>query len=246
MNMNSFEGKRILALIRDGDYAHAGEEEAIERALRSVPKSPLNRILDVGCGRGGSAEYLRRHGWGNLAGIDRDNDTVEYAKATYPEVEFHTCDVLEVPAIVTREFDVIYMLNAFYAFADQRAALTALRKVAKLGARLVIFDYAIGGPPNETDLSVEGQVFIPHPIQLSGIGDLIRESGWEPGVVEDLSADYARWYAAFVERIRCKQDEIEKIGGVEWYRFVLSMYSGLHGVIASGTLGGAIVHAIAV
>ena len=26
MNMNSFEGKRILALIRDGDYAHAGEE----------------------------------------------------------------------------------------------------------------------------------------------------------------------------------------------------------------------------
>jgi hypothetical protein len=25
MNMNSFEGKRILALIREGDYAHAGE-----------------------------------------------------------------------------------------------------------------------------------------------------------------------------------------------------------------------------
>ena len=41
MNMNSFEGKRILALIRDGDYAHAGEEEAIERALRSIPKSSL-------------------------------------------------------------------------------------------------------------------------------------------------------------------------------------------------------------
>ncbi len=33
MNMNSFEGKRILALIREGDYAHAGEEEAIVHAL---------------------------------------------------------------------------------------------------------------------------------------------------------------------------------------------------------------------
>jgi ubiquinone/menaquinone biosynthesis C-methylase UbiE len=242
MNMNSFEGKRILALIRDGDYAHAGEEEAIERALRSVSKNSRSWMLDVGCGRGGSAEYLRRHGWGNLAGIDRDTDSIAYAKASYPDVEFHTCDVLDVPATVTREFDVVYMLNAFYAFADQRAALAALRKVAKTSARLVIFDYAIS---KSADLSVDGQVFIPHPIQLSGIGDLIRESGWEPGAVEDLSANYTRWYAAFVERIRRKQIEIEKIGGGEWYRFVLSMYSGLHDVIASGKLGGAIVHAIA-
>jgi cyclopropane fatty-acyl-phospholipid synthase-like methyltransferase len=246
MNMNSFEGKRILALIRDGDYAHAGEEEAIEHALRSVPKNPRNWILDVGCGRGGTAEYLRRHGWGNLARIDRDNDSISYAKATYTDVEFHTCDVLDVPATVTREFDVIYMLNAFYAFADQRKARAALRKVAKPGARLVIFDYAIGGSPNETDLSVDGQVFIPHPIHLSGIGDLMRESGWEPGAIEDLSADYTRWYAAFVERIRRKQDEIEKVGGAEWCRFLLSMYSGLHDVIASGKLGGAIVRTIAV
>ena len=200
-------------------------------------------MLDVGCGRGGSAEYLRRHGWGNFVGIDRDTDSIEYAKATYPEVEFHTCDVLDVPATVTREFDVIYMLNAFYAFADQRGALAALRKVAKPNARLVIFDYAISKP---TDLSVEGQVFIPHPIQLSRIGELICGSGWEPGAVEDLSADYTQWYVAFVERIRRKQIEIEKIGGAEWYQFVLSMYSGLHDVIASGKLGGAIVQATAV
>jgi ubiquinone/menaquinone biosynthesis C-methylase UbiE len=246
MNMNSFEGKRILALIRDGDYAHAGEEEAIERALRSIPKNPRNLILDVGCGRGGTAEYLRRHGWGNLAGIDRDNDSIGYAKATYPDVEFHTCDVLDVPATVTREFDIIYMLNAFYAFADQRKALAALRKVAKPGAPLVIFDYAISGLPNQGDLSVEGQILIPHPIPLSDIGNILSESGWTAGEIEDLSPDYTRWYAAFVERIRRKQDEIEKVGGAEWYRFVLSMYSGLHEVIASGKLGGAMVHAIAV
>src|SRR5260370_3226386 len=125
MNMNSFEGKRILALIRDGDYAHAGEEEAIERALCSIPKSPHEWILDVGCGRGGSAEYLHRHGWGNLAGIDRDHDSIEYARATYPNCEFHTCDVLDVPATVGREFDGIYMLNALYAVANQRDALVA-------------------------------------------------------------------------------------------------------------------------
>ena len=242
MNMNSFEGKRILALIRDGDYARPGEEEAIERAFRGVPKSPGNWILDVGCGRGGSAEYLRLHGWGKLAGIDRDVESIEYAKATYPDVEFHTCDVLEVPATVKREFDVIYMLSAFYAFADQRAALSGLRRVAKPGARLVIFDYAIG---RDADLSVQGQVFIPHPIRLSEITTTLREANWNAGAVEDLSADYTRWYTTFVERIAHKQSEIEKIGGAEWYNFVLSMYSGLRDVIAGGTLGGAIVHAVA-
>ena len=207
MNMNSFEGKRILALIRDGDYAHPGEEEAIERAFRGVAKSSHNWILDVGCGRGGSAEYLRCHGWGNLAGIDRDVDSIEYAKATYPDVEFHTCDVLEIPATVGREFDVIYMLSAFYAFADQRAALAGLRKVAKPGARLIIFDYAIG---RDADLSVQGQVFIPHPIRLSEISTTLREANWTAGVVEDLSADYARWYTTFVERIGRKRDPRSK------------------------------------
>jgi hypothetical protein len=73
----------------------------------------------------------------------------------------------------------------------------------------------------------------------------LREANWNAGVIEDLGADYARWYTTFVERIRHKQDEIEKIGGAEWYRFVLMMYSGLRDVIASGTIGGVIVHATA-
>ena len=238
MNMNSFEGKRILALIREGDYAHAGEEEAIERTFRSIAKNPEQRLLDVGCGRGGSADYVRRSGWGHVEAIDRDAESIEYARATYPEVGFHVCDVLDVPRTVTREFDVIYMLNAFYAFDRQREALAELRKVAQPGAPLVIFDYTVG--PKSGDAP---NPMMPHAIRLPEIGATLREAGWEPGVVEDLNADYARWYAAFVERVQLKRAEIEKIGGADAYNSVLSMYSGLHGVIRRGELGGAIVHA---
>jgi ubiquinone/menaquinone biosynthesis C-methylase UbiE len=238
MNMNSFEGKRILALVRDGDYAHAGEEEAIERAFRSIPKTSEQWVLDVGCGRGGSAEYLRRHGWGHVEGIDRDSESIEYARTAYPEIGFHVCDVLDVPRIVTRTFDVIYMLNAFYAFDRQREALAVLRKVARPSAQLVIFDYTVG--PNAADTP---NPMMPHAIRLSEIAAMLRAAGWEPGAVEDLSDEYARWYAEFVQRIQLKRAEIEKVGGADWYNFVLSMYSGLHGMIAGGGLGGAIVHA---
>lgn len=238
MNMNSFEGKRILALVREGDYAHAGEEEAIERSFRLIPKEPDRWILDVGCGRGGTADYLRRDGWGHVEAIDRDADSIEYARATWPGVGFHVCDVLEVPRIVTRKFDIIYMLNAFYAFDSQRDALAGLREVAKPGAQLVIFDYTVGpksaGMPNP---------MMPHAIRLSEIAAMLRDAGWAPGAIEDLNADYVRWYADFVRRIQLKRAEIEKIGGPDWYNFVFSMYSGLHGAIVSGSLGGALIHA---
>jgi SAM-dependent methyltransferase len=238
MDMNSFEGKRILALIREGDYAHAGEEEALERAFRSIPKNADSWLLDVGCGRGGSADYLRRNGRGHVEAIDRDAESIEYARAAYPDVGFHVCDVLGVPRTVTRDFDIIYMLNAFYAFDRQRDALAGLQKVAKRGAQLIIFDYTVGANAGDTP-----NPRMPHAIRLSEIAAMLRETGWQSGAIEDLTADYARWYATFVERIRDKRVEIEKIGGADWYNFVLSMYSGLHGVIADGGLGGAIVHA---
>ena len=146
--------------------------------------------------------------------------------------------MLDVPRTVTRTFDVIYMLNAFYAFDRQRDALAGLRKVAKPGAQLVIFDYTVGANAERHAESDDAAA-----IRLSEIAAMLREAGWAPGAVEDLNVEYARWYATFVERIQLKRAEIEKIGGVDWYNFVFSMYSGLHGVIASGGLGGAIVHA---
>jgi cyclopropane fatty-acyl-phospholipid synthase-like methyltransferase len=60
--MNSPQGKRILALVREGDYAHPGEERAIDLIFSSLPRDAAREVLDVGCGRGGTADYVRAHG----------------------------------------------------------------------------------------------------------------------------------------------------------------------------------------
>jgi len=53
MRMNSPTGKKILALVREGDYAHPGEEAAIGLVMRDFAPDPGRLILDVGCGPGG-------------------------------------------------------------------------------------------------------------------------------------------------------------------------------------------------
>src|ERR1700679_1547306 len=70
MKMNNFDGKAFLATVRGEDFAHAGEEEAIDLAFAGIGAQPDWQVLDAGCGRGGTADYVNRHGWGNVVGID--------------------------------------------------------------------------------------------------------------------------------------------------------------------------------
>ena len=60
--MNSYLGKEILSIIRDGNYAHPGEEEAIELTFQDIPKNSHRQMLDVGCGRGGTAHVTIQGG----------------------------------------------------------------------------------------------------------------------------------------------------------------------------------------
>lgn len=244
--MNSFDGKRLLALVRGGDYAHAGEEEAIEQAFRDVPKRGDLSILDVGCGRGGTADFLRRSGWGGtIAGIDRERDSIEYARAHYPEIQFEACDVLDVPRVLTRRFDLIYMLNAFYAFDAQRDALAAVRKVAAAGARLVIFDYLDRGGFAANPLVLNDSSIVPHAIDMSRTPEDLAAAGWKLESAEELNDEYRRWYADLVNRIERKRDEIIALGGDNAFAYMMSVYGGMLEKIERGLLGGVLLNASA-
>jgi SAM-dependent methyltransferase len=245
--MNSFAGKHLLALVRGGDYAHAGEEEAIELAFSVVPKHPRQSILDVGCGRGGTIAFLRRNGWGQIAaGIDRDGDSIEYARANYPGIQFEACDVLEVSRALARRFDVIYMLNAFYAFDAQREALAALRQVAQAGARLVIFDYSDLGGLARDPLVVNAGKIVPHPIEMSRIPDDLAVAGWKLDSAEEVNEQYRRWYGDLISRIERKRAEIVALGGEDAFAYMIAVYGGMFRKIEGGLLGGVLLNAFAV
>jgi ubiquinone/menaquinone biosynthesis C-methylase UbiE len=242
--MNSFRGKQVLALIRDGDFAHAGEEEAIELTMAEIPKNPDQQLLDAGCGRGGTAAYLQSHGWGEVTGFDVEAQSIERARTTYPELRFLVCDVCDVADRLDRSFNVITMFNVLYALPDHGRALKALASVARKDARLVIFDYVDPGRYQYDPLFDSDGPFLPHPPKVSELSDTtLAAAGWQLQKIKEINEDYQRWYVALVDKIEAKRAPIEALAEAEGYAHVHGLYSGLLTALRSGRLGGATIHA---
>ncbi len=241
-SMNSYQGKQVLALVRGGDFAHAGEEEAVALAMAAFPKDANRQILDAGCGRGGTAAYMQEHGWGRVTGVDIEPRSIAYARATYPGATFECCDISDVAAHINDAFDVITLFNVLYALPDQAAALRALAGRAKPDARLVIFDYVDLGRYQDAPLLDANKPFLPNPPRLADLSDLLESGGWQLQSVAHLTDEYARWYAALVAKIEAKREAIETSVGPDAFAHVLCLYSGLLAAIREGRLGGALIY----
>lgn len=243
-SMNSFEGMRVLSLVRDGDYAHAGEEEAIDLAMGPIARKADQIIVDAGCGRGGTANYIRERGWGRVVGFDIEPASIASAQKTYPFVQFHVCDVCDAKKSIGAKADIVCMFCAYYCFPDQPKALRALRDIAKASAQLVIFDHVDRGTYDPNALMDAGRPFLPKPPVLSQLPQALDANGWKVTAVEEAHDSYIRWYGNLVSRIESKRTEILALAGMAGYEHVLSLYQGLLKAAQRGSLGAAVVRAV--
>jgi SAM-dependent methyltransferase len=244
--MNDAIGKQILALVRDADFAHAGEIEAIELALGPIVKQADRAVLDAGCGRAGTAQYVHEHGWGRVAGFDIDAISIEAARTRYPALDLRIADAATADTVFApASFDLVYAFNAFYAFPDQAATLRALRRLARPGGALVLFDYVDRGGFRDGPFGSREDVAHWQPLRLEAFGDTLAAAGWRLEAIEPLHDAYERWYAAFVRRIDERRAEVTALAGDETFHAVRDLYAGMHDAVRSGVLGGAIVRAAA-
>jgi SAM-dependent methyltransferase len=240
-SMNSYLGKRILSLVREGDYAHAGEEEAIELAMSNIEKNERRIILDAGCGRGGTAEYLYKNGWGQIVGIDIEAESIKAARQNYPDVRFLVCDVCDADQRVGERPDIVCMFNAYYCFRDQAKALAALFKIAQPHTRMIIFDHVDRGDYQEAPLMDAGEPFLPNPLRLSEVGERMTSAGWRAPDIVEIHDAYIGWYASLVAKIERARDKITDVAGPRGYEHVLGLYQGLLSAAQHKKLGAAII-----
>ena len=229
--MNDYLGKKFLAAVRSGDYAHAGEEEAIQLLFKGRSKDPERRILDMGCGRGGTAHYVQEHGWGKVTGIDIEEESIADARAKYPSIDFHVGDVMEIGSKYAKQFDLIYLFNVFYAFPNFDLAMANLRQVAKDGARLLLFDYLAYDVEH-----FPRPLFSFSPPTEAQFAELFKNNGWRIDSELNLDADYVRWYSAFLDRF--DRPEIKSEFPADYVQSVRSKYEALLHAHSSRVFGG--------
>jgi len=238
MNMNSPTGKKILALVRKGDYAHAGEEEAVDIVFKNIPKDPARALLDIGCGRGGTAHYVQSKGWGKVTGVDIDTESIAYAGAAYPEIDLITADAMSLKDKVSKKFDIIYLFNALYALPDHPRLLEQLRNLARPGGQLIVFDYLRKSDKDTFPFKDWNALYMPT------VRDAFSASGWQVGDIIDISRLYEKWYGELVSRIKENAAGITSLAGEEWFDFVKAFYQHLLESIEKGVLGGAIIYSL--
>ncbi len=243
--LREYAGKQLVSFLRKGDFAHAGEEKAIDLAFSTVSHKPKQTILDVGCGLGGTAAYIQNHHLGQVTGLDIEKEAIVYAQQKYPEITFHCCDVVNAAQIITQQFDLICLFNAFYAFSDQLAALKTLNKLINTKGKIIIFDYSNPDSRKITPLFSAGDKNTSpfKPVSFQGIDSLLEQSGWQLSKKIDISLQYIQWYTQLIDRLLGNESEIIRLFSQSLFQKAVTTYSSIKESLVKGLLGGILLYA---
>lgn len=244
-SLRKYAGKKLVSYARQGDFAHAGEEDAIELVMKKYDKNINNKILDAGCGLGATANYIQEHGWGTVTGFDIESESIEHAAKHYSSIDFYASDVNQIDSLLPQIFDIICMFNSFYAFNDQSTALSALNNIAIPSSQLAIFDYSIESKNNENKFYREAskdQISF-KPIVINEIESLLISTKWRMKNLVNISDKYLRWYSDLLNKLEKYQDNIVSEFGENAFVKAIQTYSDIHSAILKNELGGVVVYA---
>jgi SAM-dependent methyltransferase len=135
-------------------YQSLANEAALVNALQSIRPRPDEkaRVLDVGCGSGGTLLNLLRLGFApeNLYGIDFQAERITKAKEKCPNIHFDHGDAtqLEFPS---ESFDLVHEATMFIHSVDDDLSMKIageMMRVTKPGGHIVLCDWRYSKPGN--------------------------------------------------------------------------------------------------
>jgi SAM-dependent methyltransferase len=125
-----------MRAVEDRHWWYRGMRAIASDLLDALQLSPTARILDAGCGTGGNAALLERHG--RLVGVDLSELALDLA-ARRARRQFVRASVTALP-FRAETFDLVTSFEVLYhrAVGDDVAALCELRRVLRPGGHLLV------------------------------------------------------------------------------------------------------------
>lgn len=184
-----------------------GREATVELAHRAELTAG-SRVLDVGCGLGGSVRYLATEHACEATGIDLTAEYIEVAAALAERVgladvvKFRQASALALP-FEAASFDVVWTEHAQMNISDKSVFYGEIARVLKPGGRLVFHDIFAGGggePHFPVPWAEVGAIsFLTDPATLRETLDAarLRILDWE-----DKSEHSLAWFKGVVEKTK--------------------------------------------
>lgn len=234
--MNTFENKTFLARIRGGDFAHPGEEEAIDLVLSHLKPEPRETVLDAGCGLGATADAIGKKTGAVVVGVDLDSESMRYANATYQDSQFLPGDITKLGEMALPKVDVIYAFNSLYACPDLEACFASFREVANPSARIGVFDYIA----YDADALAATDCLPQSVHSMTQMRQLPERQGWACTGIVNLDLAYAAWYGRFLARMDENRGMLAAARSPEVFEAVRKRYADMLLCLEQGALGGAL------
>lgn len=216
-------GERILdALERSGkdcerltpldlaavDEFHIRGREATEELARVAELDPSTRVLDVGCGLGGSCRYLATAYGCTTTGVDLTPEYIETARMLSSRVgltattDFREGSALELP-FEDESFEAVWTEHVQMNIADKPSFYKELARMLRPGGKLLFHDI-FRGKRGQVQFPVpwahsEAISHLAPPTQVREIlGELgLRELHWQDKTEASLA-----WFRAVLEKMR--------------------------------------------
>ena len=187
------------------DFVSPGGKSLAREMIGRLELKPGARVLDVGCGLGGSAFVMAREFGLRVDGIDLSKNMLAIARqkldayglAGQVELERGNCLELECDTV----YDAIYSRDVFLHIHDKTRLFSVLLGALRPGGQLLFTDYCCGPKPWREDFAayVDDRGYDLHTPE--DYGDLIAAAGFRRVTGADISDRFIEILRADLVRI---------------------------------------------
>jgi tocopherol O-methyltransferase len=184
--------------------------DLMEELIRLAPRlSPGSRVLDMGCGIGGSSTYLaQRYGF-DVTGITLSPVQAERARerakslGLESKVNFQVTNALKTP-FATHSFDLIWSLESGEHMADKKQFLEECYRLLKPGGTLLFAtwcckDGALTAREEKILTEIYRMYHLPYVLSIEAYDQLMEDVGFMPVHSLDWSREVEKFWDLVID-----------------------------------------------
>ncbi|MFB9885331.1 class I SAM-dependent methyltransferase [Balneatrix alpica] len=183
------------------DQLHLGGRSATQALASKVQLDANHRLLDLGCGLGGSSRLLADHFGCQVTGLDYNPQFVRLATqlshlfpALAKQLQFNCGDAQSLP-YADASFDVIWCQHVLANIPARQQALAEMRRVLKPGGILVLHELVQGENHSALLLPVpwSSHAETSHLMVATELQDELQTLGMQQDHWQDVTSEALSW-----------------------------------------------------